>query len=344
MTGAVAPRFITAAALLATEIPEARFAVPGILPEGAALLVGRPKLGKSWLVLGLAIAKASGGVALGKVKVDASDVLYMALEDTPRRLQSRLRAMLGKVPAPARLTLTRDWPRLNQGGLDYVDTFLTEHPGALVIIDTYTKVRPVRQREGNLYDLESAEMGEVKKLADRHHVTILLVFHVRKAPADDWLDTVNASTGLAGAADSILLLRRERGQHDATLCVTGRDVEEQELALRWDPALSTWTLLGEATEFRVSEERAAAIATLREVSRPLTVAEVALALGKDKDTTRTMLWRMASAGQILSMGRGLYTSNNGNDGYVRNGRNDGNEGNGNVSHVSTVTDSRTPAH
>jgi hypothetical protein len=52
------------------ELPPVRWAVPGILPEGLSLLAGKPKLGKSWLALGLAVAKASAGVALGKIPVD----------------------------------------------------------------------------------------------------------------------------------------------------------------------------------------------------------------------------------------------------------------------------------
>src|SRR5438552_1086519 len=110
MRAAVAPKLVSAPDLLAAVLPEVRYVIPGLLPEGAALFVGRPKLGKSWLMLALAIAKASGGAALGKVRVDASDVLYVALEDTERRLQDRMRSLLGQTPAPARLTLTREWP------------------------------------------------------------------------------------------------------------------------------------------------------------------------------------------------------------------------------------------
>ena len=60
----------TAAELTSWELPEARWAVPGILPEGVSLLVGKPKLGKSWLALGLCVATASGGAALGKIHVE----------------------------------------------------------------------------------------------------------------------------------------------------------------------------------------------------------------------------------------------------------------------------------
>ena len=94
----------TAAELLTVEFPPARFAVPGLIAEGANLLVGSPKLGKSWLALNLGVAIACGGCALGRVPVVAGDVLYLALEDSGRRLQSRLRQILCDDPAPERLT------------------------------------------------------------------------------------------------------------------------------------------------------------------------------------------------------------------------------------------------
>ncbi len=58
---------------------------------------------------------------------------------------------------------------------------------------------------------------------------------------------------MAGAADSILVLKRRRGQADAELDVTGRDVEEQEYALRFNPPIGTWSPLGDAGEWSLSE-------------------------------------------------------------------------------------------
>src|SRR5215471_4107086 len=77
-----------------------KWAVPGLIPEGCILFAGRPKLGKSWFVLQLALAVASGGKAFGMVPAEKSDVLYLALEDTKRRLQSRAKSLLGDNPLP----------------------------------------------------------------------------------------------------------------------------------------------------------------------------------------------------------------------------------------------------
>ena len=56
--------------LLSRELPPVKWSVPGVLPEGVTILAGKPKMGKSWLALGLCVAVASGGYALGKIPVE----------------------------------------------------------------------------------------------------------------------------------------------------------------------------------------------------------------------------------------------------------------------------------
>jgi hypothetical protein len=53
---------------MAKELPPIRYVVPGIIAEGLTLLAGKSKIGKSWLILGTAIAVASGGYALGSLR------------------------------------------------------------------------------------------------------------------------------------------------------------------------------------------------------------------------------------------------------------------------------------
>src|SRR4051812_16264722 len=69
----------TADQLMATEFPEPKWAVPGLLSEGVNLLAGPPKVGKSWMSLGLGLAVASGSRAFDSMPVDGGPVLYLAL-------------------------------------------------------------------------------------------------------------------------------------------------------------------------------------------------------------------------------------------------------------------------
>ncbi len=104
------PTSFTAAELMGMVFPEPRWAVPGILAEGVSLLAGPPKVGKSWMAYGLAIVVAAGGKAFGVIDTAPGPVLYLALEDTPRRLQARMRILLAGDTRPARAHPRHDLP------------------------------------------------------------------------------------------------------------------------------------------------------------------------------------------------------------------------------------------
>jgi AAA domain len=319
------PVGFTAAQLMRMELPAARWAVEGLLPEGLTLCCGRPKIGKSWLGLGIAVAVASGGRALGKVAVEAGDVLFLALEDTPRRLKTRLAQLLDGAAAPERLHLFTEWPLLTAGGLPELSTWLSEHPTCrLVVVDTLAKIRGARRPNGDVYGDDYAAIGALKAVADRHAVAVLVFHHQRKGSAEDWLDTINGSTGLGGAADGVMILSRQRGRGDAVLLLTGRDCDEQELAVEFTPETGLWSILGDAAQYRLSQERAAILDVLQDAGEPLGPSQVARALGKEVNVTKLTMRRMWSDGQIQSVD-GKYTlSNHGN---LSNRGNRGNRGN-----------------
>jgi len=311
----------SAAALMQMQLPEPRWAVEGILPEGLTILAGKPKLGKSWLALNIALAVASGGVALGQIPVEAGDVLYLALEDTRRRLKSRLAKMLSaaNAPAPARLYLQTGWPRFSDGGEDALEDWLADHPAArLVVVDIFAKVRPRRAGRGDLYDEDYQHGCTAKVIADRSHVALLMLFHCRKLASEDPVDTVSGTLGMAGAADAVTVLTRERGKHDAALFITGRDIEERDIALQWDPAYGLWSVMGDAEEYRLSQERRAVIAFFQRENRPFTPREAASLLEKTEGAVRKLFWQMAQDGQLCSLGKGMYTLSSGNAGNAGN--------------------------
>jgi AAA domain len=191
------PETVTATDLMAAELPPVRWVVPGVLPEGVTLLAGKPKLGKSWLVLGMCLAVAIGGVALGTRHVEQGEVLYLALEDNRRRLQKRLGKMLGG-PAPRGLEMATTWPRLNEGGVEALGAWLLEHPEArLIAVDTLAKTRPLARGQ-NVYQEDYAALEELLPLAAEHGVAVVVVHHTRKMAAADPLDEISGSTGLTG--------------------------------------------------------------------------------------------------------------------------------------------------
>ena len=128
------------------EFPPLKFILPVFIPEGATLLVSRPKLGKSWLVLDIAIATAAGRFTIGDLKPSTGGVLYLALEDGKRRLQRRITRLLPTFSGkwPDRLKIATEWPRADEGGLDDIEAWIKATPDArLVIVDTLAQFRKV---------------------------------------------------------------------------------------------------------------------------------------------------------------------------------------------------------
>jgi hypothetical protein len=293
---------------MAAHFPEPKWAVPGILAEGVSLLAGPPKVGKSWLSLGLGLAVAAGGQAFDSVPVQGGPVLYLALEDTPRRLQTRMGKLLGGQKAPAGLTLVTECPPFPQGGVEAIAQWLDRNPDArMVVIDVFAKMRGQAPQGVSAYDADYVSVGYAKRLADHYGIAVVLVHHVRKMASEDFLTEVSGTNGIAGAADATLVLKRARGQADGILHVTGRDVNEAEYALQFQDASGAWHLLdGPASDHTIGDTRAAILKHVRANpgAKPKDIADAVP--HADADTVRRTCSRMAADGQLAKDGSGRY--------------------------------------
>ena len=250
---------ITAADLVKMEFPPIKYALDGLLIEGITILGGRPKKGKSWLSLMLGWAVAGGHILDGR-KTTQGDVLYLALEDTRRRLKERLLTLQGGVdpwPVPSTLHLHTSWPKASEGGLQLLGEWLEQRKGSarFVIIDTLAKFRTPPKGSANGYAEDYEAIAGIKALADTYGCSVLVVHHTRKLKADDPFDELSGTLGLTGAADGIWML--DSGEDKtADLFVTGRDVPESTIPLIFDAAFCRWRL-GETVDGVVKGGRVA---------------------------------------------------------------------------------------
>jgi hypothetical protein len=240
---------ITAAELIRMDFPPLQFALDGLLVEGLTILAGRPKKGKSWLSLMIGWAVA-GGHELDGRKTTSGEVLYLALEDTRRRLKGRLEKLRGGVdpwPVPATLHLHTSWPR-GADGLQALGEWLAVRKGKarLVIVDTLAKFRPPTTGQSNGYGEDYEAIAGIKGVADAYGASVLVVHHTRKMKAEDPFDEVSGTLGLSGAADGIWVLD-SGDDKTADLFVTGRDVPEATIPLTFDAAFARWRL-GESVD------------------------------------------------------------------------------------------------
>lgn len=290
-----APRIKTAADLLSRDFAPVRWLIPGLLPEGLMLLAARPKVGKSWLALDVAIACATGGQVFGR-PVERGDVLYLALEDNDRRMHSRLSKLGATGAGLGDLAYATEWPRGAEGA-HAIHEWINAHPNArLVVIDVFTKLRAASEGRETAYSVDYTDVSMLKPPTDRS-VSILLVHHTRKAESDDPLDSVSGTLGIGGAADGAWILKRARGSDEAELHLIGRDLEDEgAFAVRFDRASCRWQWVGEAWRVRISAERRQVLDAL--VAEPMRPAELAKALGKTQEAARKILHDMVQDGQV----------------------------------------------
>ncbi|PJI55855.1 hypothetical protein CTI14_01340 [Methylobacterium radiotolerans] len=308
----------TADWLMDQYFPPVRYVVDGVIPEGFCLLVAPPKFGKSWLVLGLGLAVSSGTPALGCIPTGkARPVLYAALEDGPRRLQSRIKAL-----APAQIDDTLTFiTKIGRNDIfetlqAFVDKWSDHEP--VVILDTLGKAMPPAVSGESSYERDYRVGGMLKAIADSAPgAAIVVVHHTRKADSVDFLDAVSGTQGLAGSADTIVVLSRERLSKDATLRVTSRDAAEGEYRISLE-GVGTWTLAGgsladaahSAQTARatsgVGDRMGEILETLARFPEGVKPKDVATITNMNPDDVGRYLRRAADAGRAERLGFGVY--------------------------------------
>ncbi|WP_161780332.1 AAA family ATPase [Deinococcus sp. RL] len=297
------------AALMAMEFPPQQFVVKDLLPVGLSMLAGAPKLGKSWASLDLALSVAHGRPFLGR-DTDQGSVLYLALEDTPRRLQDRLR-LLGVLDATSELPLEfwTEVAAVDEGGLEALRRWLAgaERP-RLIIVDVWGRFSPRTPTAKNEYDHITHTLQPLQALAAQYGVAVLLIHHVRKSSgegtASDPFDQILGSRALTSNMDTTMMLTRTRMQQDAVLNITGRDVEESQLALTFDKATYRWQPTDRPLVPAFTPERQQVLdAVAAGFKSAQTIADH---LGKTRTAVQNHLAPLVQEGHLEKVGRGDY--------------------------------------
>ncbi len=299
--------------------PPLSWVVTGLIPEGATLVVGGPKVGKSWFIYGMGLAVAAKRPVLGGIEVEQRPVLYLALEDGDRRLQQRGRLLMDGEPLPSWFYyLTKVEPGDVVRTVEAWLYVLPEgYPRPLVIIDTLGKAMPPAEGNETTYLRDYRVASDLKAVADaRPGMALVVLHHDRKAHSDDFVQMVSGTNGIAGAFDTILMLNRKRLEQRGTVKITGRDVPEKEYAVL--ASQGPWTLDGEdlveaaqtAAEVHetegLGERMRAVLAFVNEFPNGVTPRQAADALGLDRHLVSKYLSRLAEDERIAKEARGVY--------------------------------------
>ena len=219
-----------------TELPEVHFVVKEVLPMGLCILASQPKLGKSWFALELCLAVSGGHNFLNRA-TQTSQVLYLALEDSANRLQSRVKTMWADRQHPFGFNVWLKALPIMGGLIPELEKHIQSHPDTkLVVLDTLQKVRGEAKRGEGIYGFDYREIGYLKEFADKHKLCLLLVHHLRKMKDDDIFNMLSGSNGILGCADTTIILTKDkRTDSQIHMNLTGRDTSYQEYVLTRDP-------------------------------------------------------------------------------------------------------------
>ena len=293
-------------------LPPMQWLVPGIFPEsGLVILCGPPKIGKSWILLDSALSIINGGPWLGRRDIVARKgaILALFLEDGTRRLNTRLNKFREEDPnciVPGLFSIATEWPTLDEGGIPALEEWIADkkQSARAIIIDTWTRFRGRTDSKSDAYQTDVQALAPLQALAMKHNIIIILCHHMRKThDKGDAFAGISGSWGLGGTADAMLLLERGRNADTGKLKITGRDIEEQALGLRFCAGM--WTLEGEAHEVDLSDLRRDIIAAVKAYPgiRPKAIAE---AIARSESTVRVTIRRMVEQELLFTQGGGYH--------------------------------------
>ena len=152
MSGMTARQLLSSAKL---SIP---WLVEGLFPkEGAGILAGHPKIGKSWLTLDLAITVSYGGLWLSKFQVVPGHVLYVDEESSQDMLGSRFLKLMnnkGLTDAKIQFHVKEGFNFSEQQKIDELRNIMNLLHPKLVIFDSLNRVHKAEENS-------ASQMGEV---------------------------------------------------------------------------------------------------------------------------------------------------------------------------------------
>ena len=297
--------------LLADTIPPPRPVVEGLLHEGMLLFGGKSKRGKSWLMLDLALAVATGNRVWQHFPTrEPQPVLYLALEDGRGRIQRRLRAIQPGITTTGKLQFLYDFPLLNDGGIERLRHYIETSHYRLVVLDVLARVEPAaRGNSDKTYHDIYRMFAPLQNLHRRHPFCLAMLTHLRKAEAEDIFDTLHGSVAYQGVQDTLWVL--ERPPRDAVGVLHLREKDSDDQALHVSFVDGHWEFLGYDTEVKLSQGRQAILELFEEKERALSIDEILKGLSRPRSryqTVRKTLQRMVQDEQLVRLDRGRYAA------------------------------------
>lgn len=218
-------------------LPPMKWLIDDLLPVGGVVMLSaKPKMGKSFLAIQLAVSVASGGEFLG-FQAQKHEVLYIDLETSQRSMKNRISMMTADAPKGLYLMTPQEvfeFGNIGNGFESQIDYFLESHKGVkLVIVDTYGLIQGSRPSQ-YIYRQEYAEISHLNSWARKKGFTLVLIHHQNKQ--DDYANPVqgiSGSTGITGGLQAYYILtKRDYTDKMTKLTIGGKEIMERDIFIQ----------------------------------------------------------------------------------------------------------------
>lgn len=319
------PETFSIDALLDMKLPPTQWIVDELLPPGLAMLAGPPKIGKSQVALDLSLAVAAGKPFLDKFSSRKSKVIYYDLESGHHLLQERVVPLMkARKHTKHDLTGYLSFSLITDQGADAMKQLRADLEAnsdvRLVVVDIFARMRDLgaeAARRVSSYLLEYEVVSKFQDICQEYpNLCILLVHHTNKKSADQsdhWQDSISGTQGIAGGTHTNILLQRpvkqglseeerEALSHYIIMHAAGKRVKDTSWTLMKTGDGCTWSLSDRTpAQVRSSSLQQEIMAVLEGTPERLwSSPEIADELGKNRNTVREIMRRMARQKMIVS--------------------------------------------
>ncbi|CAB4178872.1 Archaeal primase DnaG/twinkle, TOPRIM domain [uncultured Caudovirales phage] len=308
------PKTISAGDLQKIEFAPQRFIVDELFIPGCYLVVGKPKSRKSFLMLHIALMISRGQNVFGQFITEKCGALYLDLEGNDNGVYTRLKMMSlvsDRWPTDLHFGFSDDWNQRGLGAVMMMDTYLTANPHVkFVVIDVLQNFREPVDGRALAYAEDYNAIKPIQRLAHKHGIVICIIHHTRKAKSDDPFDEVSGTTGLTGAVDGTIIIRRDETDQTRTVLETRyRNMPDRDaIILQWDTYMNCHKIDDPTPLHLILGFERRRVLEIMATGEEFTAVDIARQTDKTANSVTKLLGRMESEGLIGKVGRGKYQS------------------------------------
>ena len=292
--------------------PVVDYVVDGLFPAGAlSLVVGRPKAGKSLLMVDLLASVALGEAFLERATTQGP-AIYVPAEDALRLVRDRLWVRLGPerdVPlyvVPADGSVDQSIRLDDPASFARLAATIALYQPRIVVLDPLRELH--RQRENESDDM-AAVLRPLRQLAHDTETHIAMIHHRNKHATDASLAS-RGSSAIAGGVDLVITLELSDESSDASL------TPDQTMTLRvegrYGPRQRLGARLGTGLRWRSVDPRMADDLSVRDrlirhleaTGEELSADDLADVLGTPKKTVQSTLGPLVRERRVARCGAG----------------------------------------